>query len=345
MIRASSHSALALGLWAAAVAVNPVQAETPAARVEVNTAAREIAKQVGFGPEDVAKVESGEVLTRQLRDEAKKELSVVLFALVPITAAEAQERFKTDAMLEADTTILDWGTIGDNVSGATFAKLRLPADELAKLAGKDVDDDFNLSGDELALLEKRKSAAKSDADRKNAAMETYREILAGRVNAYRSKGLAGVMPYKHGSDESSPRKDLESALPVKGGVVQREAPGFYDYLHGYPNGGSAANAKLVWLLQVLNGRPAVILAHRAESPGDNATVFAQRDFFVGHTFDALQVLGGLVPVGEHESALFYTNSTFTEQVAGFGSGAAHGIGRKIMTKEILGLFEAVKKGL
>ncbi len=329
----------------AAVIVNPVQAETPAAPVEINTVARRIATQIGFDAKDVDRVESGAVLTRQLRKEGEKELNVALFALLPLTAADAQARFKADTMLEADKTILDWGTIGDKVSAASFAKLRLPADELSKLAGSDVEDDFNLSSAELALLAKRKAAVKSEADRKNAAMEAYREILAGRTTAYRTQGLAGVMPYQHGSDTSSPRQDLESALPKNPGVVLEQAPDFYKYLHEYPKGGAVGSEKLVWLLQVLNGRPAVILAHRAESQEPNVTVLVQRDFYVGHTFDALQVLAGLVPVGEGESALFYTNATFTEQVAGFGSSVAHGVGRKIMTKEILALFEAVRSGL
>ena len=95
-------------------------------------------------------------------------------------------------------------------------------------------------------------------------------------------------------------------------------------------------------MQELVGRPAVVLAHRAQNEGTQVQFLLQRDFFVGHTFDALQILMGVVPAGEDQCVLFYTNLTFTEQVTGFASSAAHGIGRKIMTGEILELFEAVK---
>jgi hypothetical protein len=331
---------LAMLVW------NPIQARAQAQAKPDPEAAREIARELGFDESDIEKVRSGEVVTRRFRKEDENELSVILFALAPLGIDQARTRFKGNDALEADTTILDWGSIETPATAESFAKLRLPDDELDKLAGDDAGDDFNLASSELALLKRRMADAEdSQAKRRDTAMRVYREILASRAAAYRSRGLAGIGPYDRDGEEVQPKDDLARTLPVKGGIMERQAPQFAEYLRGFPNRGEADASKLVWLLQVLNGRPAVILAHRAEATGENALFFAQRDFFVGHTFDALAVITGLVPVAEGKSALFYVNSTYTDQVTGFGSSAAHGIGRKIMTKEILALFEAVKAEL
>jgi hypothetical protein len=47
------------------------------------------------------------------------------------------------------------------------------------------------------------------------------------------------------------------------------------------------------------------------------------------------------PFGE-DTLIFYTNRTFTDQVAGFGSGTKHTIGRKMMLGEVVKLFESIR---
>jgi hypothetical protein len=333
------RSTLMIGLLLAMTGVNPARA------AEINAFARDLAQQLGFDKRDLEGLEDGKVLTRRFHKEGAKELAVALVALLPTTVPRTIARFEGNDLLEADKTILAWGALEGPVTVASFAKLELPAKELEKLAGDDVDDDFNLSEQELALLAERKAAAKSKAERSKSAMEAYREILVGRVKAYQSRGLSGIAPYRHGRNDSLPGADLKGALPPQDGVIAKETPAFAQWLREYPSGGKAASSKFVWLLQELNGRPTVILAHRAANEGSHVLFLVQRDFFVGHTFDALQILIGVVPAGENEAVLFYVNTTFTEQVTGFGSSAAHGIGRKIMTGEILELFEAVKTDL
>ena len=130
-------------------------------------------------------------------------------------------------------------------------------------------------------------------------------------------------------------------------MLAREAPSFYRVLAGGLKGPGGAGvgpseveSRLLWLLQEINGRPAVVLAHRMLGKDSGNAFLAQRDFYVAHTFDALQVIVGCYGMTEG-SILFYTNRTYTEQVAGFGSSAAHAIGRKMMTAEVVALFEAV----
>ena len=65
---------------------------------------------------------------------------------------------------------------------------------------------------------------------------------------------------------------------------------------------------------------------------------------MAHTFDTLQVVTAVFAF-EGESLAVYTNRTYTEQVAGFGSAAAHRIGRGIMEGEVRTLFASVRQAL
>lgn len=310
----------------------------------LNPFARGLALELGFDEAHLAKIEAGELVAQKFRKEGEKELAVLIAALLPASLPEVVSEFKSLDPLSADKTILAWGPLEGAVTAESFAKLELPPEELAKLADDDVDEEFNLSQQELAQLA-RSLAGKKGKNREPAAMQTYREILAGRVGAYQSRGLAGIAPYRHGSDESTPRADLEGAQPPPSGLIAKQAPEFLTWLREYPTAGEASFSEFRWQLQELNGRPAVVLAHRAEHQGAELAFFMNRDFYVGHTFDALQTLSGVVPSGPDQSVLFYVNLTYTEQVTGFASGAAHGIGRKIMKGEIVTLFESVRKVL
>ena len=49
----------------------------------------------------------------------------------------------------------------------------------------------------------------------------------------------------------------------------------------------------------------------------------------------------MFPIGD-EALVLYANSTFTDQVSGWGSTAAHAIGRRFMLAEIRKLLESVR---
>jgi hypothetical protein len=305
---------------------------------------RKLADELGFDAKEVDQLAAGELVVKQLQKEKENELAILMASLLDAPVAKISELRRDLDPLKSDKTIHAWGMLAAPITAASFAKLELPADELEKLAGDDAGSEFHLSKEEQELLAKR-LAGVAGAEKPKAAMAAYREILAGRATAYQARGLAGIAPYQSGRKQLTPADYLKNALPVAGGVVDKEAPEFRKWLVSYPSGGKVANEQFVWLLQELNGRPAAILAHRAQSTDERLDLLVQRDFYVGHTFEALQILSGAVPSSEQSSVLFYTNRTFTHQVAGFGSSAAHAIGRKIMVGEITTLFESVRASL
>ena len=73
-------------------------------------------------------------------------------------------------------------------------------------------------------------------------------------------------------------------------------------------------------------------------------LIAERQFYVQHNYNSLNLVVGAVPV-EGGIVLFYRNRTFTDQVAGFGSGMKKGIGRGQMQNTIVKLFKEAQRQL
>ena len=85
----------------------------------------------------------------------------------------------------------------------------------------------------------------------------------------------------------------------------------------------------------------MVLAHRMFVDLPHGTLLAERQFYVGHSYNSLQVLVGAIPV-QGGSVLFYRNRTFTDQVAGFGGAAKRGIGKTMMRDAISTKLEKIR---
>ncbi len=312
--------------------------------------ALQAADALGYDEASIRKLMAGEMVSHQLNDEEKKELALTIAVKVPRSPKEVFADLVTKAFFEIDRSILEWGVIEEApASAASFAELMIRDKELDRLLKVDAGNDFNLSEEEIASLQAttKKLRGQSKAERRAGIMQAYRELLAARVEAYRAAGIAGIARYHRGRKYSNPAQDLLQALPASSSLIAREAPEFYDRLSASSvrttsgRDSEGVDVQLIWLLQELNGRQAVVLAHRVVGRDPRNTYFAQRDFYVSHTFDALQILVGVLRLGPEESVVFYTNRTYTEQVAGFASSAAHKIGRKMLEKEVRTMIESV----
>lgn len=81
--------------------------------------------------------------------------------------------------------------------------------------------------------------------------------------------------------------------------------------------------------------------HCALAKHEVHAVAGLREFFVGQSFNSLQLIARDFSFGE-DTLAFYTNRAFTDQVAGFGSGTKHKVWRKMMLGEIEKLFQSVR---
>ena len=70
-------------------------------------------------------------------------------------------------------------------------------------------------------------------------------------------------------------------------------------------------------------------------------IMVERQFYVGHSYNSLQTITGCIAV-PGGSLVFHSNHTSTDQVAGFGSGLRHSIGRDQMRDETFAGFEQLR---
>lgn len=348
-MQAGNQSIHRLAIWACLVGVASFWSSETMAE-DLSPFAKEVAKTLRYSHADVRKVLAGELVIHQMNDEAKKELAITAAVEAPRSPPVIFADMQSRAFFEVDRTIHAWGSIEEfPVTAASLAKLVIPDAELDELLGVRPGSDFNLSEAEIVSLQAtaKRLKGRSKLERRNGIMQTYRELLALRVEAYRNGGVDGIAPFYRGRKFSYPAKDLADAIPSPDSPIARHAPEFYRRLREKPidatfrSDAQGVEDRFLWVLQELNGRPAVILAHRVVGLEAGEAFMAQRDFYVSHTFDALQVLVGVLPNGPDKSIIIYSNRTYTEQVAGFASGAAHSIGRRMMAKEVQTLIESI----
>ena len=164
-----------------------------------------------------------------------------------------------------------------------------------------------------------------------------RAELLRRYEAYRQRGLAGIEP----RGRARPSEELQSALKEEK-LLATFFPAIHQALRLYPGAQPAdLQHRYFWINQRVENRPAFILAHRSYFVRPDGAFMAERQFYVEHSYNSLFLLAGVMPMSGGTIVL-YSNRTFTDQVAGLGSGLRHSIGRKQMRDEIVKGFEQIR---
>jgi hypothetical protein len=293
----------------------------------------EIAARLGLDQAAIEKVKSGEVVVQELEASSDKDLSLAIIAAIDAPLERAKEFVNADKMVELSTVTLSHGDI--DTSTFSLADMKLPDDALARLVD-DPSGTFFMSRKEAESVEQAAKQGKAQA------LAAYQAVLSARAKAYWEGGADAITPYE--GDGRSPKVDLGHANEAARKLVQ--APPFVAALDAVPSkGGGPAVHRLRWAVQKGRDQAAPVLIHRIMFERDDGQLFAQRRFYSGYDYDALQIVTGVLPASENRCAVFYTNHTYTAQVAGFGGSAKRSIGRKLMSKEIVAEIQRAQKAV
>ena len=315
-----------VALAAALAATAPAQAQT--------VSAMELAERFGLSQDAIERVKKGKVVAEDLEPSSDKDLSLAVFARVDADLKRVSEFVRADRMLDLSAVTLSHGAI--DPANPSLAEMTLDDATVARLA-KDPGDTFFLSQAEA----KRIAAAGKQG--KAQAMEAYRQVLAERARAYWERGVSGIEPYA-GGERRSPKVDLGHANDAAKKLIQN--PAIVAELDAVPakSPGNAVHT-LSWAVQKGRDQAAPVLIHRIVYERDDAVVVVERRFYSGYDYDSLQIATGILPTRPGVCAVFYTNHTYTHQVAGFGGGAKRSIGRKILRKELVAEMERAQKAV
>jgi len=80
-------------------------------------------------------------------------------------------------------------------------------------------------------------------------------------------------------------------------------------------------------------RVVIALLHVVSGRQSNRLAVIERRFYVSQSLNSLQAVAVALPI-EEGTAIFLANRTGTDQVTGFGSSIAKGVGRTIMRREL-----------
>ena len=201
-------------------------------------------------------------------------------------------------------------------------------------------DTYNLSSAEIARLRVLANTAKND--KTVAAASFYKELLEERLKIYQTKGIHSIPSYRQSGENIDVAKDFtESAKKLT--FLQHWFPLFYKNFLNYPKASVDGNIhKFFWIKDGMEDRPVFILKHQMVKEEKNGTIIAERQFFISHGLDALQI--GIFCLPYKEGTIIGMGAqTFTGKVTGFGSYVAHKVGRFQMEKQIKPMFENLQK--
>ena len=297
----------------------------------------EIAQAFGFQASQLDALRGGETIAGQLEARSGNELALSMALLSSRDLAWHWDELGAEET--SDPTVHATGElVGDG--RASLEKLELPVAELDRLADVEPGEDANFSSEEYARLASAQAGITDQNERRAALQATLREILAERLAAYRSRGLAGIAPYQRADGEESPAAaQLERAFGALK-VTRQVVPAAYRAMAEFPKPvPEGVESRFYWIVHEAQDRLAVALAHVVYGRAGDAIAYIERRFYVSHSLNSLQAVALVLPI-EEGTAVFYANRTGTDQVTGFGSSVAKEIGRRIMRGELERLGEA-----
>lgn len=338
----TSVLAVCLGLAAAYTA-----GEAPLTLEDVVAAAR-------FDERQHSDLLAGKIVTANFDEASDKEMSILVALKVPRSLPQVLQGMKGIRELDFDQDLIAVGKIGvDQDASEALAGIAFNADEgdeIRRLLDLEPGAGLNLSLDEIArfgaVAERYpKRDCENDSACLSAVNETYRSVLAGRLRAYRQGGIDAVENYARGRGRvAEPREELRlaaSELPLMSHRVPKIYQAWLEYPRAQPPN---SDHQFLWLKRNVEGRPTFVLAHRAIYKGEHAIFSAERHFYVGQSYNSLQMASYASALGA-ESVGILLSRTSTDRVAGFGTSAKKKIGRAIVRKALVGTYERLLAAL
>lgn len=300
---------------------------------------QEVFQQLGIQQQDIAKLDNGEVVFFNVADGEENELAAGAAIYVPAAPSKIIGYLKSKNLTSIDTDVTAEGSIPAQATLDSFKgfSLKTGSDEATKFLAATPGGQFNLSTEEFQAL-KATSSAQPDA-----ASQAYRQILLQRWQAYRQSGLKGIKTYDRGNGtEANPNAELRAAT-VQTKVLATYFPGLYKAWLNYPAAlPTGAEEKFIWRNRQVEGRPTALLVHRVIASEGGGEVVLARQFYAGHSYNSNQLAIAGIPYRDG-SLVIYANRTFTDQVAGFGSGMKRSIGQKQAQGEIAKQLKNLRK--
>jgi hypothetical protein len=295
--------------------------------------------ELGFTAQEVADVEAGKFVDIAIKPSSERELTAGVAFHVGVTPDVLVKELRQGLFVSVDPNTISTGILATPAEAGGFAKLELKGDPAKQAKGyleAKPGDALNLSAEEIEAFRRLGVGAEV------AAVESaLRTLLAARVEAYRTKGLAGIAPYARKDGSRSPAEELRKASEASAGL-KKYVPTLYQTLLAYPESKPPGTEEMFrWTYLNAHDVPTITLTHGLVFADGDARVVVQRQFYASTGYNAEQAVVALLPV-EKGTVVVYANRTSTDQVTGFGGSAKRSLGSKILASQLRSLFEKAR---
>ena len=358
------------GLLACLLCGAPAQAETKLPPVD------DLLRDLKFTGDDWQKAKRGKIIEKSYSEGSDRELSLGFTLLVKGKPEDVARMYRGAQDLKMIKVITAHVQVPGEGTLADFEKAVLqpnPEKEADRYLDAEPGDTLNLDEKEIAAFQALKSPNEGKAVPVKEVEQLIRQNLLARHQAYRAKGLAGLVPYQRSKDTRLSARD-ELLLATKQSVgLKKYVPTLYDVLANYP----AAKARLEqgepakskdkkaakgrkepkdkeeqrrfeesfhWFNVDIFGRPTFVLEHRLSMFVDYAFIAVERQYYASHDYNSMQQIVAAIPTKDG-TLLLYIGRVSTDQVAGLTSDAMHPVARAIAAPYIKDMFEAVRDRL
>lgn len=346
MTRARSLCGLAL---AAVVLLAGLTASGPSPAAETSLAI-EVQELLQIPLDQRRRLIRGEIVSFPVTENSERELGVGLTMIVTAPASQIGQYLASGQLIAQDASIGEFGPVpGDLSPGSLVGPGFAPGEreEALSLLEAVPGTRFNLSLAEIdALRTARSSGGRAEkTGAADTASDTYRRLLAQRVQTYRRAGLGGIAAYaRAGGAVTDPTLDLRLAL---GDVerIGRVGSELREALQRYPaDEPPSLTSEVYWVKRRVQRRPHLSLLHRMVAPGDGSTIHLERYFYVEHSFNSMQALT-LALAYQGGTMVFSTTRVSTDEVLGVGSQLKRTVARGQIRDEMRTRLEKLRSTL
>lgn len=308
----------------------------PAAETSV---VNEVQDLLQISSEQRRRLVRGEVVSYSVTENSERDLATGFAMIVPVPISEIADYLASGQLIAQDDTISDFAAVPDEAPTGNLVGPRFSRGEREEAEGLLVASPgtrYNLSLAEIEALRTVRGAADSSARTTAAdlASDAYRRLLYQRLQAYRQGGLAAIAPYaRTGGAVTDPAADLRLAA-ADAERLGRLGPGLHEALLRYPAEQLPQMVNhLYWIKRRVQRRPHLSLLHRIVVAGSGSIVHVERYFYVGHSFNANEILTGAF-AHRDGTLLLSISRVSTDEVLGVGNQLKRTIGRAQLRDEI-----------
>lgn len=283
-----------------------------------------------------------------MAESTETELGAGVAMYLPVPLGRVAEALTAPGIVLQDPSITASGPIRPRATPADLAGYTLSPGEVAEAQdGFDAAPGgrLNLSTAEIEAFRAARPAGRAErAALAEAGAAQWRAILLQRAQAFHLRGIEGVAPYARRGGATDPAALLRVAAG-DARIAAHALPRLGESLLRFPAEQSpTAISQLYWVKRLVQGRPTPILIHHLVEVTAQIALYVERQAYVGHTYNASQILSGAVPY-EDGVLVFSSNRVSTDQVGGLGGEMKRIIGRRQLRGEIVKRFDRVRAAL